>query len=167
MVYPHTYRTEHSETHTTNAVYGEYYEAMKSKKIKIQPPLLTVIQYVDSNRTVFLNNLASAVQIKSIADLKHEDEVLKMIKFAEEWLRKLDMKYELFNPGFRNVNGKKVRLPPVILASLGNDPKKKTVSTYNLKKKLLYQMCDIYLNTAYIASIVIRFTFIDETKCYF
>lgn len=131
MVYPHTYRTEHSETHTTNAVYGEYYAAMKSKKIKIQPQLLTVLQYIDSNRPAFLNDLAEAVKIKSIGDLKHRDEVLKMIKFAEEWLRKLDMKYELFNPGFQIINGKKVRLPPVILASLGNDPKKKTVSAQN------------------------------------
>lgn len=129
MVYPHTYRTEHSETHTTNAVYGEYYEAMKSKKIKIQPQLLNVLQVIDSNRSQYLNDLKEAIEIKSItSDLKHRDEVQKMIKFSEEWLNKLDMKYELFNVGFREVDGKKVRLPPVILASLGNDPKKKTVS---------------------------------------
>lgn len=129
MVYPHTYRTEHSETHTTNAVYGEYYEAMQSKKIKIQPELLAVLQYVDSNRSTFLKDLAEAVKIKSItSDVKYKDEVKKMTLFSEEWLTKLDMKYELFNVGFRLVDGKKVRLPPVVLASLGNDPKKKTVN---------------------------------------
>lgn len=131
MVYPHTYRTEHSETHTTNAVYGEYYEAMKSKKIKIPPPLLGVLQVIDSNRNAFKDDLEEAVKIKSItSDLKYKEEVLKMIRFTEEWLKKLDMRYELFNVGFRIVDGKKARLPPVILASLGNDSKKKTVSIF-------------------------------------
>lgn len=133
MVYPHTYRMEHSETHTTNAIYGNYYEAMKSKKIKIPPPLHTVLQVIDSNRIVFKNDLEEAVKIKSItSDIKYKDDVLKMIRFSEEWLKKLDMKYELFNVGFRVMDGKKVRLPPVILASLGNDLKKKTVSIFSI-----------------------------------
>lgn len=129
MVYPHTYRTEHSETHTSNAEYGNYYAAMKSRKIKIQPQLLPILQFIDSNPQSFLKDLEEAVKIKSItSDLKYKTEVQKMIKFAEKWLIKLDMKFELFNVGFRYVDGHKVRLPPVILASFGNDPKKKTVS---------------------------------------
>lgn len=128
MVYPHTYRTEHSETHTTNSVYGEYYAAMKSKKIKIQPKLLTILQYIDSNSYNFIDDLAEAVKIKSISsDVKYEADVNKMIQFAQDWLKKLNLKYELFNVGFRMVGGKKVRLPPIILTQLGNDPKKKTV----------------------------------------
>ncbi|KAG5883556.1 hypothetical protein JTB14_008523 [Gonioctena quinquepunctata] len=131
MVYPHSYRTEHSETKTTNSVYGEYYEAMKSRKIKIQPKLLKVIQYIDSNREEFVDDLKEAVQIKSVtSSIKYRDEVKKMIKFAEDWLTKLDMKYECFNIGFYELDGHKVRLPSVILASLGNDPKKKTVCAY-------------------------------------
>ncbi|CAH1155802.1 unnamed protein product [Phaedon cochleariae] len=131
MVYPHSYRTEHSETKTTNSVYGDYYAAMKSKKIKIQPNLLTIIQYIDSYRSQFLDDLEEAVKIKSITtDLKYRDEVKNMIKFTEGWLTKLDMKYECFNIGFYQVDDQKVRLPPVILASLGNDPKKKTVCAY-------------------------------------
>ncbi|XP_023021265.2 cytosolic non-specific dipeptidase [Leptinotarsa decemlineata] len=131
MVYPHSYRTEHSETKTTNSVYGEYYEAMKSKKIKIQPALLTILQFIDSNRIGFIDDLKEAVQIKSVTSkLEYRNEVKKMIKFTESWLKKLDMKYECFNIGFYELDGEKVRLPPVILASLGNDPKKKTVCAY-------------------------------------
>lgn len=129
MVYPHTYRTEHSETRTTNAVYGEYYEATHSKKIKIQPELLKVMQYVDSNRNQFLDDLVDIVKLKSISGrYKYRHEVQKTIHFTEEWLTRLNMKYECFNIGYYDLEGHKTRIPSVILASLGHDSKKKTVS---------------------------------------
>ncbi|KAF7273865.1 hypothetical protein GWI33_013443 [Rhynchophorus ferrugineus] len=131
MVYPHTYRTEHSETRTTNAVYGEYYEARNSKKIKVQPELLKVLQYVDSNRNQFLDDLAEIVQFKSISGrYKYRHEVQKTIHFTENWLNRLNMKYECFNIGHYDLEGHKIRIPSVILASLGHDSKKKTVAVY-------------------------------------
>ncbi|XP_050304401.1 cytosolic non-specific dipeptidase-like [Anthonomus grandis grandis] len=131
MVYPHTYRTEHSETKTTNSVYGEYYAAKTSKKIKIQPDLLKILQYIDSNRALFLEDLTEIVKIKSVSSKqKYRDDVYQMIHFTEEWLKKLEMKYECFNIGHYVLEGKKVRIPSVILASLGNDPQKKTVCAY-------------------------------------
>lgn len=130
MVYPHSYRTEHSETVTTNSTYGDYYAKGKSKKIMIPSQLLIILQYIDSNRSQFLEDLEEIIKFKSVSsDLKYRDEVMKMIKFVEEWLQRLDIKYESFNVGHYYVSGKKVSLPPVILASLGNDPTKKTVST--------------------------------------
>nr|CAI5869566.1 unnamed protein product [Callosobruchus analis] len=128
MVYPHSYRTEHSETKTTNSIYGDYYAAIQSKKIHIQPELLKILQYVDSNRSEFLDDLEEAVKIKSISSqIEYQDETKKMLKFVENWLNKLDVKYECFNIGYHVIGGKKVRLPPVILARIGNDPKKKTI----------------------------------------
>lgn len=107
MVYPHSYRTEHSETRTTNSMYGEYYAAVKSKKIKIQPTLMKILQYIDSHRMEFLEDLKEAVKIKSISSmLKYRDEVSKMIKFTEGWLTKLDVKYECFNIGFFELEGR-------------------------------------------------------------
>lgn len=129
MVYPHSYRTEHSETVTTNSTYGEYYRKHEDKKIPIQPDLLKILQYVDSNRVAFLKNLEDVVEIKSISgDHEHRGEVMKMIKFTENWLKRLGVKYENFNIGFHELNGKKYRIPPVILGTLGKDPKKRTVS---------------------------------------
>ncbi|VEN51614.1 unnamed protein product, partial [Callosobruchus maculatus] len=128
MVYPHSYRTEHSETKTTNSIYGEYYAAISSKKIHIQPELLKILQFVDSNRSEFLDDLEEAIKIKSISSkIAYQDETKKMLKFVENWLNKLDVKYECFNIGYHVIDGKKVRLPPVLLASIGNDPKKKTI----------------------------------------
>lgn len=129
MVYPHTYRTEHSETITTNAVYGEYYAAKTSKKIKIEPDLLLILQYIDSNRLQFFDDLAEVVKIKTVSGkLQYRDDVDRMINFTEEWLKTLQMKYECFNIGHYVLDGKKVRIPSVILASLGNCSDKKTVS---------------------------------------
>lgn len=129
MVYPHTFRTEHSETKTTNATYGEYYARQIEKKITIQPPLLKIFQYVDSNRNDILNNLDNAVKIPSISgELKYRNDVHKMIKHTEDWLTKLGIKYECFNIGFHTLEGERYRIPPIILASIGNDSSKKTVS---------------------------------------
>ena len=131
MVYPHSYRTEHSETRTSNSVYGEYHAQIQSKKIPIQPDLLKIIQFIDSHRKKFLRDVAEAVQIKSISgDLEYRDEVQKMINFAEDWLSLLGLKYERFNLGFHELEGKSVRLPTIILASLGTDMRKKTLCVY-------------------------------------
>lgn len=128
MVYPHMYRTEKSETRTTNSTYGDYYHQMISNKISIQPKLLKILQYMDSRRSIFLENLDEIVAIKSISDdIKYKEEVVKMIKHTEDWLNKLTFTYECFNIGTRIVDGKCIKLLPVILATLGNDPKKKTV----------------------------------------
>ncbi|XP_028138514.1 beta-Ala-His dipeptidase-like isoform X1 [Diabrotica virgifera virgifera] len=131
MVYPHAYRTEHSETQTTSGSYGAYFLVKQSMKIKIQPALLKIIQFIDSNRKNFLKDLEHAVKIRSITtDIQYRSDGKKMIKFIEDWLVKLDLRYECFNIGFYNLNGQKVRIPPVILASLGNDPNKYTVAAY-------------------------------------
>ncbi|KAL1494567.1 hypothetical protein ABEB36_010145 [Hypothenemus hampei] len=122
---------EHSETKTTNSVYGEHYAVKENIKIEIGGKLLKVLQYIDSNRTQFYNNLADIVKIRSVTGkLCHRNEVCKMINFAEDWLKRLEMKYECFNIGHYLLDGKKVKIPSVILASLGNDPGKKTVCAY-------------------------------------
>lgn len=128
MVYPHSYRTEHSETVTTNSMYGDFYRMSGDEHISIQDELLKILQYVDSNRLPFIKDLDEAVQIKSISgQLKYRNEVIKMIKFTEKWLKSLGMKYQCFNYGYHELDGKKYRLPPIIMATLGNDSHKRTV----------------------------------------
>lgn len=131
MVYPHSYRTEHSETRTTNSVYGEYYAQHQSKKIPIQPDLLKIIQFIDSRRDRFLTDLSNIVKIKSISgSLKHRAELQNMIDFTQNWLFNHGLKYERFDIGFHELEGQKVRLPTIILATLGENPRKKTLCIY-------------------------------------
>lgn len=128
MVYSHTFRTEHSETTTTNSMYGEYAARQREKKIGIQPALLKILQYVDSNRNKFLANLEKFIKIPSVSTkLEYVSEVQKAIKFTESWLTKLGIKYECFNIGNYELEGKKIRRPTVILGRLGKDQHKKTV----------------------------------------
>lgn len=126
--YPHCYRTIRSQTKTTNSVYGEFFEAAQALKIRIQPELLKILQYVDSNRKKFYDDLEEAVKIKSItSELKYIEEVKKMHRFVENWLLKLELKYECFNIGHYEIEGQKIKIPTMILAILKTSPAKKTV----------------------------------------
>lgn len=132
MVYPHTFRAEHSETKTTSFEYGAYYSRRIQTKVKIQPDLLKLLQFIDANRGKFMKNVSEAIAIKSISsNLAYKEEVNKMVKFAERWLIELGIKYECFDIGYQTTaSGTRQRLPPIILGTLGKDPKKKTVSCF-------------------------------------
>lgn len=135
MVYPHCYRTEHSETITTNSTYGDWLAKHKSTKIPIQPELLELLKYVDTYNASFLRDLQEAVSIKSISgNPKYSNEIKEMISFTEKWMIKLGAKYECFDIGYQEVGGEKYPLPPVILGTIGGgkDDTKKTVSKYIL-----------------------------------
>ncbi|XP_022900913.1 cytosolic non-specific dipeptidase-like isoform X2 [Onthophagus taurus] len=111
--------------------YGEYYALEKSKKIAIQPDLLKHLQFCDSRRQQFIDDLNDAVKIKSVSgNYDHIKDMIHMIKFVEGWMIRLGIAYECFYIGFHELDGKRVRLPPVILASIGNDRTKKTVCIY-------------------------------------
>ncbi|CAG9769828.1 unnamed protein product [Ceutorhynchus assimilis] len=131
MVFPHLYRAEHSETNTTNGVYGDYYAKKQSKKIGIQKDLLKILNYIDSHRNQFLDKLADIIQIKSVSGrLKYQRDVQKMVLYTETWLKRLRMKYECFDIGTYNLEGETVRVPSIILASLEQDSSYKTICAY-------------------------------------
>lgn len=59
------------------------------------------------------------------------DEVIKMMKWAEDRLKKLKAKTELADIGTQKLpDGRVIPLPPALLASLGEDPQKKTLLVY-------------------------------------
>lgn len=97
----------------------------------IPEPLLKVLQHIDTYRERMITDLKDAVAIKSVSgSYKYSGEILKMVKWAEKWLKKLNAKYECFDIGSYEVDGKTIRLPLVILAAFGKDPKKKTICAY-------------------------------------
>ncbi|XP_045474295.1 cytosolic non-specific dipeptidase-like [Harmonia axyridis] len=131
VIFPHIFRTEHSETHTTNAEYGDYFVSRQRGKISVGPALATLMKYVDSHVKNFLSDLTEAVAIKSVSgDIRYRNDLISMIKWTEKWMKRLEFKYECFYVGLHSLNGQKVKIPPVILASHGNDSKKKTVCVY-------------------------------------
>ncbi|KAJ8969556.1 hypothetical protein NQ317_016588 [Molorchus minor] len=130
-MFAHCYRRERSETKTTNSMYGEFYAKMKGVKISVQPKLQKILHYIDSNREQFITNLAEIVKYKTITtELEYKSDVRKMRKIVEAWFKKLGMKSECFNIGSYTVDGKRVKLPPIVLGSLDQGPRKKTVCVY-------------------------------------
>lgn len=70
--------------------------------------------------------------IKSVSSWPdHRDEIIKMVKWTEAKLKNLGIKTELADIGKQKLHdGKEIPLPPVLLGTLGSDPKKKTVLLY-------------------------------------
>ena len=82
--------------------------------------LLKIFQFIDTYPERFIDDLKEAVAFKSVSgSYKHANNLLKMIRWTEGWLKKLNAKYECFDIGSYEVDGKMVQLPLVILATFG------------------------------------------------
>ncbi|XP_022162426.1 cytosolic non-specific dipeptidase-like [Myzus persicae] len=93
--------------------------------------LVKVFSYVDENEKKFVETLSQVVTIKSVsADPDLRNEVVRMVKWAEVKLQALGATTELCDIGEQVLSGKTVPLPPVLIGSLGNDPKKNTICLY-------------------------------------
>ena len=88
--------------------------------------------YIDSNKEKYIDNLAAAVAIKSVsAWAETRPEISKMVKWMGSELEKCGAKIEYCDVGEQTLpDGKKLKLPPVLMGELGNDPKKKTLLVY-------------------------------------
>ncbi|XP_050543641.1 cytosolic non-specific dipeptidase isoform X1 [Daktulosphaira vitifoliae] len=97
----------------------------------IEAPLAKVFSYIDENKGKFVETLSQAVAIKSVsADPTLRNEVFKMMEWAKTKLLALGAVVELCDIGSQVLDGKNVPLPPVLLGSLGKNPKKTTVCLY-------------------------------------
>lgn len=64
------------------------------------------------------------------AEVAKRDEVVKMAHWLDEQLQQYGVTTRLANLGTQVIDGQTIDLPPAILGSIGNDPKKKTVLVY-------------------------------------
>lgn len=94
--------------------------------------MLDISRYIDDHAQDYINNLKEAIAIKSVSAWPdHRNEVVKMMKWAEVKLKSLEATTELVDIGKQPLpNGSEIPLPPVLLGTLGSDPKKKTVLLY-------------------------------------
>ncbi|EZA56255.1 hypothetical protein DMN91_009981 [Ooceraea biroi] len=100
--------------------------------LPLPPALEKLNKYIDEHKQEYINNLKEAVAIKSVSAWPdYRDDVVKMMKWAEAKLKNLGATTELADVGKQTLpDGSQIPLPPVLLGSLGSDPKKKTVLLY-------------------------------------
>lgn len=98
----------------------------------ISEPLLKVLQYIDTYRERFVDDLREAVAFRSVSGAyEHNGDIMNMIKWTEDWLKKIKCTTsERFDIGSYSVAGKTIKLPTVILSTFGKDKKKKTICVY-------------------------------------
>ncbi|CAK8695394.1 unnamed protein product [Clavelina lepadiformis] len=91
-----------------------------------------VFQYIDDNQKLYVKRLSDVVAIQSVsAEAEKRGEVIRMVEHTADELRKLGATAELVDVGKQTMpDGQVIPLPPIILATLGNDPKKKTLCVY-------------------------------------
>jgi acetylornithine deacetylase/succinyl-diaminopimelate desuccinylase-like protein len=88
-------------------------------------------RYIEDNEENFIKNLRDAVAIQSISSMPEaRNESYRMIQFATDKLKALGFETELRKVGTKECNGTEIPHPPAILATKGNDPKKKTLLIY-------------------------------------
>ncbi|OLY85132.1 Cys-Gly metallodipeptidase dug1 [Smittium mucronatum] len=88
-------------------------------------------KHVDESTAYFIDQLREVVAIPSVsADHTKRQHVIEMGKWIEKRLLGLDCEVKMIDLGNQDMQGIKVPLPPVVLASYGNDSNKKTITIY-------------------------------------
>ncbi|KAG9044366.1 hypothetical protein FS837_008254 [Tulasnella sp. UAMH 9824] len=88
-------------------------------------------EYVEQHKTDFIDRLAKAVAIPSVSgDASYREHVFEMSRFIVKELEALGVKVRTVDLGKQVLDGQEIQLPPAILGSIGEDPKKKTIQLY-------------------------------------
>jgi len=92
-----------------------------------------LFKFIDEHQDEYVKKLADVVAIKSVsAWADHRPEVKRMVTYTAEQMEKLGFTTKLVDPGMQEMpdGSGTIPLPPILLASLGNDPNKKTLCIY-------------------------------------
>uniref|UniRef100_A0A8C9M632 Carnosine dipeptidase 1 n=1 Tax=Panthera tigris altaica TaxID=74533 RepID=A0A8C9M632_PANTA len=93
-----------------------------------------VFQFIDLHQNEFVQILKEwvAVESDSVQPVPHlRQELVRMMALAADKLRCLGASVDSVDTGFQQLpDGQTLPIPPIILAELGNDPKKPTVCFY-------------------------------------
>ncbi|KAG2220198.1 hypothetical protein INT45_005371 [Circinella minor] len=90
------------------------------------------LEYVEKHQNDFIERLRKAVAIPSVSsDPNRRQDVFRMSEFLIDELKALDaINVETRDPGQQDFHGTPLPLPPIVLATVGNDPAKKTILVY-------------------------------------
>ncbi|GCB74071.1 hypothetical protein scyTo_0003156 [Scyliorhinus torazame] len=91
-----------------------------------------LFKHIDDNQDLYVKRLADWVAIQSVSAWPEKrGETKRMVEFVGKEIEQLGGSVELADIGQQTLpDGSKIPLPPILLATLGNDPKKKTVCIY-------------------------------------
>lgn len=91
-----------------------------------------LFKHIESNESKYIQRLADVVAIKSVSAWPEvRPEITRMIEWTKKQIEALGGTCELEPLGDQTLpDGKKIPLPPILLGTLGNDPKKKTLLVY-------------------------------------
>jgi cytosolic nonspecific dipeptidase len=83
---------------------------------------------IQENDVLYLKRLSEIVSIKSVsADPTLREDTIAVVFWAQRWCKRLGAKTTLYDLGLQD---KDLPLPPILCATFGNDPKKKTILCY-------------------------------------
>lgn len=90
-----------------------------------------IFKFVDTNVDSYKALLKEAVAIPSVScDVKYREDCVRMVHWMQDKLKEVGATTELRDIGHQNIDGLKVKLPPVLVGVLGTDPKKNTICIY-------------------------------------
>ena len=91
-----------------------------------------LFKQIDANQEKYIKRLSVTVAIKSVSAWPEtRPEITKMVKWTQKELENLGATTQLEELGDQTLpDGSKLPLPPVLLATLGTDPNKKTLLVY-------------------------------------
>ncbi|XP_055538804.1 cytosolic non-specific dipeptidase [Wyeomyia smithii] len=103
-----------------------------ASKAEVPVVLKTLFNHIEANKAKYIQALAETVAIKSVSAWpESRPEISRMVNWVADRLRTLGATVELADVGKQTLpDGRVIDLPNVILGSLGNDAKKKTVVLY-------------------------------------
>jgi Cys-Gly metallodipeptidase DUG1 len=91
----------------------------------------SVPAYIDQHSEKFIRRLAKAVSIPSVSgDAAYRKHVYEMADWIEQEMKTLGIQTKQVPVGNQILEGQEIKLPNVVLGTLGNDKNKKTVLLY-------------------------------------
>jgi Cys-Gly metallodipeptidase DUG1 len=88
-------------------------------------------RYIDEHQKEFIKTLGEAVAISNVsAWADSRGKCMEMVEWTNVRLKTLGFETTIRDVGTQELEGKTIPLPPVILASRGNDPNKNTLLIY-------------------------------------
>ncbi|KAG0328794.1 hypothetical protein BGZ99_004458 [Dissophora globulifera] len=86
---------------------------------------------VDKDQDLYVERLREVVAIPSISsDVSMRPQVFRMGEWIQKELTRLNVEFEIRDPGTHVMDGHTLQLPHIILGAYGRDPAKKTVLVY-------------------------------------
>lgn len=90
-----------------------------------------IFKFVDQNAATYKDLLKEAVAIPSVScDVKYRGDCVHMVNWMQDKLKEVGATTQLRDVGFQTIDGKEVKLPPVLVGVLGNVSNGSFISCY-------------------------------------